>query len=84
MTDCASKSLLEETYRLLKERRVTLIDIMTGTGLNYYWLRKFASHEIKDPSVNSVQRLYEYLTGKRLINEQSDTRAETDPKNITQ
>lgn len=77
MPDTASKSLLEETYKLLKARRVTLIDIMQGTNLNYYWLRKFASHEIKDPSVNSVQRLYEFLSGRRLIDESTEAGKKT-------
>lgn len=62
-----SQNLMEETLRLLEERQDTLPEIYVATGLNYYWLRKFKSREMKDPSVNKVQKLYEYLAGRKLI-----------------
>lgn len=58
---------MQETLRLLKERTNTLDCIHKETGLPFYWLRKFAYGEIKDPSVNRVEKLYEYLSGRRLV-----------------
>lgn len=60
------QSLMSETLRLLKERNQTLPEIQAATGISWYWLRRFSSHEFKDPGVNRVQRLYEYLAGKKL------------------
>lgn len=60
------QSLMSQTWRLLKYRGQTLAEIQAGTGIPHYWLRKFLGREIKDPSVNRVQKLYEYLTGKAL------------------
>jgi hypothetical protein len=60
-------TLMTETLRELRSRRASLIDIHRRTGLPFYWLRHFASEEIKDPSVNRVQALYEHLTGRKLI-----------------
>lgn len=64
-------SLMAETLRLLKNRPkdLTLPDIEKATQIPFYWLRKFTSGEIKDPSVNRVQRLYEYLSGNKLLNQ---------------
>ena len=60
-----SKNLMQETLALVKGQ--DLLTIYNATGLSFYWLRKFQAGEIKDPSVNRVQRLYEYLSGKRLV-----------------
>lgn len=67
MTTTANKgSLHDRTLLLLKESGATLPEIYKETHLPYYWLKKFSSGEIRDPSVNRVQRLYEFLSGKRL------------------
>ena len=58
-------SLMLETQRLLKER--DLLAVYTATGISFYWLRKFASGEFKNPSVNRVQSLYEFLKGEPLL-----------------
>lgn len=63
----APGSLMTETLRLLKERKETLINISDKTEIPFYWLRKFLGGEINDPSVNRVQRLYEYLSGTQLV-----------------
>jgi hypothetical protein len=60
------QSLMTETIRLLKQRHETLQEIQVATGIPFYWLRKFSGHEFRDPSVNRVQRLYEYLKGQKL------------------
>jgi hypothetical protein len=61
-------TLLERTRELLKEeaKSRTLMEIHKETELPFYWLRKVASGETKDPSVNRIQTLYEHLSGKKL------------------
>lgn len=59
-------SLHAVTMHLLKQSEKSLIEIYAETGISFYWLRKFANGEIKDPSVNRVQELYEHLSGKEL------------------
>jgi hypothetical protein len=57
-------SLMLETQRMLKEQ--DLLTVYSETGISFYWLRKFASGEFKNPSVNRVQCLYEFLKGQTL------------------
>ena len=61
-------TLFQRTHRLLHERDATLslMDIYDATGISFHWLTKFAAGKITDPSVNTVQRLYEYLAKKPL------------------
>jgi hypothetical protein len=59
-------TLMEETIRLLRERTKAFPNIAQETGISFYWLRKFAYHEVADPSVNTVQKLYEYLADRKL------------------
>ena len=65
-TDPPQGSLHRRTRDLLKESPKTLPVIYKETNLSFYWLKKFSANEIKDPSVNRVQRLYEYLMGEEL------------------
>lgn len=58
-------TLLQCTVRLLAGR--DLIKVASDTGLNYHWLVKLARGRVKDPSVNSVQALYEHLVGTALV-----------------
>lgn len=58
-------TLMLTTVSLLKER--DLFEIYSETKIPFYWLRKFAAIEFKNPSVNRVQFLYEHLTGNRLV-----------------
>lgn len=62
-------NLMQRTIELLDNppEGKSLPEIATDLHISYYWLRKFKSGEIKDPSVNKVQVLYEYLTGKPLL-----------------
>ena len=61
-------TLLHETLHLLRQRprSVTYEKIEEATGLKASWLSMLASDDIKDPSVNSIQKLYEFLSGKKL------------------
>jgi hypothetical protein len=54
------------TRKLLIEFDATTFDVAAATGLTYSWLVSFASDRMRNPSVNKVQKLYEYLTGKQL------------------
>lgn len=65
------QNLMERTLQLLEKTDKTLPEIYAETGLSFYWLRKFKSREFKDPSVNRVQQLYEYLTGQQLLSQKS-------------
>ena len=58
-------SLMQETIRLLKEKN--LLEIYADTKVPFFWLRKFVAGQFKNPSVNRVQFLYEYLSGQKII-----------------
>ena len=64
------ESLRIKTFRLLRDRpaSTTLKDIATASGLTESWVKNFhwrgANHSA---SVDKVEILYEYLTGKSLI-----------------
>lgn len=63
-----SCSLLDKTRELLNKRisETSLIEVHVETQLPFYWLRKIAQGETRDPSVRRVQELYEKLSGKKL------------------
>ena len=58
-------TLMLETQKMLKDQ--DLLTVYSETGISFYWLRKFSSGEFKNPSVNRVQHLYEFLKGKPLF-----------------
>lgn len=59
-------ALYDRTLSLLKNCPDPLPDIAIAAKLPYYWLKKFSSGTIKDPSVNRVEKLYEYLAKRKL------------------
>ena len=59
-------SLYSKTLELLKDSGTPLPEIYKETNIPYYWLKNFSSGKTLDPSVNRVQRLYEFLSGKEL------------------
>ena len=71
------QTLMERTRDLLDNQEKRCADargqsmpkIAEILGISYYWLRKFKSGEVDDPSVNTVEKLYEYLSGKKLLPE---------------
>lgn len=65
-TPCNDASLLSKTKELLTEHQGTYFDIYDKTGIQPTWLSALATGRIKNPSVNKVQRLYEYLRGQPL------------------
>lgn len=58
-------SLMRETGRLLEG--ADLIQISAETSLSFYWLKKLAAGQFRNPSVNRVQFLYEHLTKSPLL-----------------
>lgn len=60
-------TLFQKARQLLIARQgISYLAVYVDTGLDPSWLSQFASGKLKDPGVNKVQKLYEYLTGKRL------------------
>lgn len=59
-------SLYEETIKLLNNG-ADISQVALKTNLQYDWVNKLKRGDIKDPSVNKVQAVYEYLTGKPLL-----------------
>jgi len=61
-------SLLERTIQLLQDRprNMTYADIEDATGLKAPWLSMIHRNLIPEPSVNAIQRLYEFLSDSPL------------------
>jgi len=60
-------SLMTEVKRLIRERGdVTLLQIYDATGVPPGWIQKLMSGVFPNPGVNRIQKLYEYLSGKKL------------------
>ena len=57
-------TLMARTLELLKERKV--LDVYEATRLPWYWLNQFKSGKVKNPSVNRVQFLFEYLSQTKI------------------
>lgn len=66
-TTSTLKGTLHETALalLIKDGR-TLLEIHSASGISLYWLIKFKAGRIQHPSVNTVQKLYEFLSHKPL------------------
>jgi hypothetical protein len=59
-------TLLEKTVHLLKTRKVSCNQIFLDTKLPPNWIWCVEIGRIKAPSVQRIQKLYEYLSGKKL------------------
>ena len=61
-------SLKEKTARLTLERLkiITLKDLSEQTGLSQTWLRMMANNKLKLADVGKTQKLYEFLTNRKL------------------
>jgi hypothetical protein len=62
----AECTLLARTRGMIQQSNLKPHDIFKETGLPFYWLVSFSKGTAKDPSVNRVQYLYEYLAKKQL------------------
>lgn len=60
--------LYNRTLELINDRKrvQTFERISKDTGLTESWLSMFSRGKIEKPSVQSVETLYEYLTGTQL------------------
>lgn len=63
-----STRLRDRTLKLLRDlpRHITLKEVADACDLQHSWLTAFVRGEIEHPSVNRIECLYEYLTGKKL------------------
>lgn len=60
-------AIVLKTRELLEKDDRSLPEIYKETGIPFYWLKSFVDGRYKkNPSVNRVVFLYEYLTGKTL------------------
>jgi hypothetical protein len=64
--DIETSSLLEKTIQLLRESEESYFQIYDKTNLHPNWLSSIATRRNRDPSVNRVQALYEYLSNNKL------------------
>lgn len=58
--------LMRRVHELLKQDPRSLPDIYRESGIPFYWLKKFNDGEYQNPSVNRVEYLYTFLTGRDL------------------
>ena len=65
----ATPLLLDKTKLLLKQSMLEPVVIAAVANVSYDWLIKLKSDKIKDPSVNKVQAVYEYLSERPLFTE---------------
>lgn len=59
-------TLYEQTLKLLLESEISIQELADKSELPYDWLISVRYDRIKNPSVNRIQRLYEFLAGKPL------------------
>lgn len=59
-------ALMATVQKMLKDDARPLLQVFEDTKIPYYWLRTFSSGGYKNPSVNRIEKLYEYLSGKNL------------------
>jgi len=60
------RSLMKKTLTLLEKDKRTSLELCLETKIPFYWLKKFRDGGFKNPSVNRVQFLYEFLTQSKL------------------
>lgn len=59
-------TLLAKTLVLLKASSEDPMKIHKATDLPFYWLKDMKAGKTKNPSVNRIQHLYEYLSNQSL------------------
>lgn len=58
--------LVEKTLEALKQSELSQEQIARETGLSYHWICAFAQGKIKNPTVQRLATLHEFLTGEVL------------------
>lgn len=62
-----SSTLLDAVVEKLKNKSENdLMQLWKNTDIPYFWLRKVANGDIKNPGVKRIQYLHEYFTGQKL------------------
>lgn len=61
------RSLKYRAWCLLRDTPRPTKEIAKAIGTSTAWVRMFANDEIKDPGVNTIQKLYEYLSGEPIF-----------------
>lgn len=56
---------IEETMKLLEERKGSWPRVAKESGVGYEWLIKFSRGEIPKPGFEPVTKLYTYLKSKQ-------------------
>lgn len=56
-----SESLLDKTFQLLDATDLTYRQIAKGAAVDMNWLAKFKQGAIKEPGVQKVQRVHDFL-----------------------
>ena len=59
-------TLVLKTRELLIASPQSSFAISLATGIQVDWIRQFRINRFPNPGVNRVQRLYEFLAGKKL------------------
>lgn len=59
-------SLYNTTLDLLTKTDIPMTTIASETALPYDWLKQLRRGKIPNPSVNRIQKLYEFLTNRAL------------------
>lgn len=54
-------TLLSQTFRLMERTRIPVVTICRDLDLTPRWYYKLKSGELKEPGVNRIQRLHDYL-----------------------
>lgn len=67
MSSVLEGTLLARTRQLLQSTATSYLAIYNATGLTPNWLSSLAQKKLPNPSVNKVQKLYEHLSGKKLV-----------------
>lgn len=61
------RSLMYRALELLQKTDQPHHTVAKAIGVTPAWVRMFRNGDIKDPGVNTIQRLYEYLAGRPLF-----------------
>ena len=59
--------LMLATKELLLNDNRELVDIAYNTGISIYLLQKIKSGQAQNCSVNTIEKLYEFLSGDKIL-----------------
>lgn len=59
-------NLLDVTKNLLKTTEKSTAEIVAATGASFAWIMGLKAGRVKNPGVNTVVAVYEYLSGNKL------------------